>query len=82
MPIDQDILKELRKDKGLTQEDIGKLLGLTGAGYANYETGRRIMRADLLEKIATILGVSVDYILGRTWDSEVRHPRNLDTSDK
>ena len=65
-PVNSDILKELRKDKKLTQDDIGERLGMAGSTYASYETGRRRMRIELLENIADELGTSTDYILGRT----------------
>lgn len=75
MPISTEILKELRKDKGHTQETIGKLFNLSAGGYANYESGRRVMRVDMLEKLADELGTSTDYLLGRTAEQRPYPPR-------
>ena len=60
MAVYTDILKELRRDKHLTQLDMAKHFGISQIMYSMYESGRRIM------KLADILETSTDYILGRT----------------
>ena len=65
-PMYSDILKELRKDKKLTQRDMGKLLGISQATYCDYENGVRRMPLSLLSFLADTLDTSTDYILGRT----------------
>lgn len=66
MAIYTDILKELRKDKNLTQNDMAKLFGIKQAMYSMYESGRRTMKLEMLCTLADILETSTDYILGRT----------------
>jgi transcriptional regulator with XRE-family HTH domain len=61
-----EILRELREDRDLKQEDIAKLLSCTQACYSNYENGKREIPPVVLEKLADFYGVSVDYLLGRT----------------
>lgn len=75
MRIQTDILKELRKDKHLTQEDIAKHFGISNVMYSLYETGKRRMSIDMLCDLADILNTSTDYILGRTDDPRPPRPR-------
>lgn len=66
MAVYTDILKELRKDKNLTQGDMAKHFNIKQAMYSMYESGRRTMRIEMLCELADILDTSTDYILGRT----------------
>jgi len=59
-------MKKLRKEKGLTLEDLSKLTGITTTTLSRYETGKRIPNATALEELAKAFGVSVDYLLGKT----------------
>lgn len=61
-----DILKELRKDRGITQKEMGEQLGISQASYSDYENGIRKMPLTMLDYLADVLGTSTDYILGRT----------------
>ena len=67
-PIYSDILKELRKDKNLTQRDMGELMGISQTTYCDYENGVRRMPLTMLSFLADTLDTSTDYILGRTED--------------
>ena len=58
-------LVELRKSKGITQEVLAEKVGLSRRAVAYYETeGSRPPAGDALLKIAQVLGVSVDELLG------------------
>ena len=61
-----DILKELRKDKGLTQSDLAKLLKTSRQYYSDYECEKYELPLHHLIFIADLFDVSTDYILGRT----------------
>ncbi len=61
-----DILKELRKDKGLKQEDMAEYFGIAKSTYCDFENGKRKMPLTMLDSLADLLGTSTDYILGRT----------------
>jgi len=61
-----DILKELRKDKKLTQVQIADMVGISQSSYSDYENGIRDMPLVMLDYLADILETSTDYILGRT----------------
>lgn len=60
-----EILKQLRKQNGLTQKEIAKQLNVTAQCYQGYEYGYRQPSPEMLCKLADIFGVSVDYLLGR-----------------
>ena len=57
-------LKELRMEKGLTQENIAKGIGITQQAIRIYEQGRREMKLKTLKKIANFFDVSVPYLQG------------------
>ncbi len=48
----------------MTQADFASRLGVTGAAVSAYETGNRLPSYEVLVKIANILGVSTDALLG------------------
>jgi len=60
------IIKELRKDKGITQEELGKIIGVTTSMVGMYETNARKPSYEVLSKIAEYFDVSTDYLLGKT----------------
>lgn len=74
MAVYSDLLKELRKDKHLTQKMIGEFFNMSGPTYSMYENGRRRMSVQMLSDLADILGTSTDYLLGRT-DNPVPYPK-------
>ena len=65
-----DNLRKYRKQKGLSQADFAKMLGIAQNSYSRYENGSRQPDVDMLNKMADILGVSVDMILGRGDNAE------------
>lgn len=52
-------LRSIREKKGLTQGDVGNLLGVDQTYISELETGRRFWRADLVIRFAQKLGVNV-----------------------
>ena len=59
-------LKELRKSKNLTQNDMAKSLQITTRHYQDCEYGKVTPNAIMLIKLADYYNVSIDYLLGRT----------------
>lgn len=53
-------IKEIRKEKGLTQEDLAKKSGLTCAAIINIEKGHNIPLASTLYKISEALDYNYD----------------------
>ena len=50
-------IKEVRKSKGLTQEQVAEIIGMEPASLSNIENGRYYPTSDNLEKIINVLGV-------------------------
>mgnify|MGYP000889343818 CR=1 FL=1 len=57
-------LKEERGKKGWTQEHMAKLLNIKIGTLSGYERNYRTPDLEMTSKIANLLGVSVDYLLG------------------
>ena len=60
------ILNETRKSKGFTAQYMADALCTGIRNYRKYESGHAKPTLDGLVKIADILDVSTDYLLGRT----------------
>ena len=58
-------LKELRKEKGYTQEQMANILEIGQSAYAKWENGKCKPNYEKLEKIADFFGVSLDWLFGR-----------------
>lgn len=59
-------LKAARKAVGMTQTEVAALVGISQNGYSYWETGKAKIDPEALAKLATIFGVSTDYLLGLT----------------
>lgn len=59
-------LKELRKEKGLSQMELAKLTGLSQSSIGRWELGRTEPTASDLIKLEDFFGESVEYLLGLT----------------
>jgi transcriptional regulator with XRE-family HTH domain len=63
-------LKELRSEKGITQEDLSKILEISFPTISRYENGHRDEPCrSTLKKLANYFGISIDYLVG---DSDVK----------
>lgn len=60
------ILRELREDNDLTQQEIANLLGTSFQYYSKYESGKHLLPITHLATLADYYHVSTDYILGKT----------------
>jgi len=57
-------LVRLRREKGITQVEMAQLLGVSQSVVSDYERGGLRLHGELIAKVAEILGVSADEILG------------------
>lgn len=57
-------LRALRKDAGLTQQDIADKLDVTRVSVGKWESGLSTPRPKNLEDLAALFGTSVSYLLG------------------
>lgn len=51
-------IKELRKEKSLTQEKFAEIVGIDPNGLAQIESGRNFVSADVMSRLSNGLGVS------------------------
>ncbi len=59
-----DRLKMLRNEKGVSQKEVAKAIGVTLSAYSNYEQGIREPSYEILIKLCKYFQVSADYLLG------------------
>lgn len=66
-----EFLYALRKEKGMTQAELAKALGVTNKAVSKWETGEAMPETALLLPISRIFGVTVDELLaGKRAESE------------
>ena len=56
----------LRKKRGISQAELGKLIGTSGDVIGRYERGDISPSIEVVSKVADALEVSVDYLIGKT----------------
>ncbi len=59
-------IAELRKKEDLSRESLGKKVGTSGAVIGRYEREEITPSVQIANKIASALGVSLDYLVGNT----------------
>ncbi|AGX43998.1 helix-turn-helix domain-containing protein [Clostridium saccharobutylicum] len=67
-------IKLLRKDQGITQDQLAEYINVSRSSINGYENGGVEPSLSVLVKIADVFNVSLDYLLGRT---EEKHNFNL-----
>lgn len=68
-------LKQLRKEKGLTQIQMQMLTGIDQSDYSKIENGKRYYTFEQCKRIALALNTSMDYLAGLT-DVKKSYPRS------
>lgn len=54
---------DARKKAGMTQEEVANALGVTPATVSMWETGRMQPRANMLPKIASLYGCTIEHLM-------------------
>lgn len=52
-------IKEIRKKRGMTQEDVAKILNIEPTSFSRFERGERSTTLDMIEQIACALSVEI-----------------------
>ncbi len=60
-----EILKMLRKNAHMTQQELADMLWISKSSVSCYEQDTRFPSSEMLIRIANVFHVSVDYLLGR-----------------
>ena len=58
------LIAKLRKEKGLTQKQLAKMLHKSETGFASWEQGLSEPNVNDIRELCKILEVSADYLLG------------------
>jgi transcriptional regulator with XRE-family HTH domain len=73
MPLNR--IKELRKERGLTQAGLAAVFKVSPRTIGFYETSQRNPDTETLKKLADFFEVSIDYLLGH---GNLRNPYKLE----
>lgn len=55
---------QLRKDQGLTQQQLADVLGIAQQQVASYEVARLRIPASMLPKLARVFGITIEALIG------------------
>lgn len=64
-------LKNLIDELDIKQNELAQKAGITEATISNYINAKQLPKLGVVEKLADVLGVSVDYLLGKT---DIKNP--------
>ncbi|WP_326516692.1 helix-turn-helix domain-containing protein [Ligilactobacillus murinus] len=66
-------LKELRNQKNMTQDELGKVLNVSGKTIGTWERDSRQPNIETINALANYFNVSTDYLLGRKENSKTKN---------
>ena len=83
-----DIFRELRKKKNLTQEELAEdfnkkyFYNYKKSAISMYENGKRVPEINALKDFADYFNVSLDYLLGKSYNPELTVEEEIDVAKK
>lgn len=66
-------LKELRNQKNMTQDELGKVLNVSGKTIGTWERDSRQPNIETINALANYFNVSTDYLLGRKENGKTKN---------
>ncbi len=75
------VLRCLRQDAGLTQQQLAQRLGVTKSVVSYYELSERSPSPEILVKLAGVFHVTTDYLLGIEHSGKTVDVSGLDSED-
>lgn len=82
------ILKNERIARKISQDKLAKEIGITQAQISYYEKDINIPSIDICEKLADYYGISIDELVGRSWNdstrifNDIHHNQNVTINQK
>jgi transcriptional regulator with XRE-family HTH domain len=77
-----DRLRQIRKEQGLSQEELAKMLGTSKQVLSRYETNQRAPKISIASEYAKKLDVSLDFMMGDTAEEMSFYALCSDSKDK
>lgn len=77
-----EYLKKLRTEKGLSQDALGEVLGISRQSVSKWEQGNSTPDIDNIGKLAEFYGVSIDSLVKGEPDEETKVSENKDDEEK
>ena len=75
-------LKALRKDKGLSHRQLGKLLGVSHVTVMHWEDGKRNPRPEMIAALARHLGTEVLHRFNAEWHTRMAEAVSVGTTER
>lgn len=72
-----NLIAKLREDRGMSQSELGSLLGVTNKAVSRWENGRGYPDTSLLLKLSEILGITVDELLRGQLSSTAKNYKKI-----
>ena len=73
-------IKQLRKEKGMTQTDLAMTLNVTKGTVSTWETNSRVPGFETMNALSDLFQKSLDYIMGRS-DDATPTTQNIDDQE-
>ena len=70
-------LTVLLDEANMSQTELAKKIGISNVTICRYLTGERAPRIDVLTRIASVFGISVDFLLGISNNRNVQYSSNI-----
>lgn len=70
----RDRVRQAREAQGLSKSELGRRIGVRHVQIIDYENGKKTPSVEHLVALATVLEVSVDYLLGLADDHRPSPP--------
>lgn len=76
-------IKNLRKEKNLSQEELGEKIGISKQAVSYLESGRNQISLDILDKLHTIFNISIDELFyGEIKEKDVNNKEDNENIEK
>lgn len=66
------MLRELRKQAGLSQEEVAARMNMSFSGFRPYERGDRDLSSEQIERFAEVFGVPISEVTKRLWPDDTQ----------
>ncbi|MDH2858868.1 helix-turn-helix domain-containing protein [Bacillus cytotoxicus] len=82
LPILSIRIKELRKERKWSQRELGEKVDVSESFISKVESGKKQPSREVTTKIAEVLDVTTDYLLGRSEDPELNEEEDKIVSEE